>query len=147
MARGGDRPDAKVSDGQNNVVIEELVVRGEHRCIGSGDGNIDTGFAHRRDCLNVIVVSVGLEDGIHPESLGELEKVLMFIGSVNQDGIAAAKTAHDVDVVFERSNDSLVNLATGIPVNDLFAQHAPRLAQLWRDGRQRCFRWSRELSL
>ncbi len=55
-------------------------------------------------------MAVGLHDLAHSETPAELEKLLVLVRGVDQQGIAAQAAAHHEDVVVQRPDDHLVNL-------------------------------------
>ena len=73
-------------------------------------GNLVTGLAQLRDRLDVVPVAMGLDDLAHPEVAAQLQELLVLVGGVDEQCLAALATAHHKDVVVERSDDHLVDL-------------------------------------
>ena len=66
---------------------------------------------------------------VTPERRAHAEQPVVLVGRVDQHRLAASSTAHDVDVVGDRSDDEAVDLGGGVGPDDLYVVHATRLAR------------------
>ncbi len=106
-----NRSQAEAADFDHLVVIEKCVIShvAEHGGIELGDGNVIARLAQCGDCLDVIVVSMSLEDSSHSEGLAQIEKDLVFVGGVDENGVTCLPAPNNEDVVVEWADDDLVD--------------------------------------
>jgi hypothetical protein len=102
-----DGVQSQATDFDHFVVVEKHVVShvGQHRCVERRDCDFVAGLTHGRNGLNVIVMSMCFENAPHTEGRAQLEKSLVFIGGVDEDGITGLLAANDEHVVVVRAHD------------------------------------------
>ena len=95
----------------HGVIVEEVVVTGQHVGVFFANPHVDARLAHGLDGPDVIPVAVGLKHRGHAQFARHLKKSIVFVGGVDQRRLARSATAHDVNVVRDRPHDEAVDLA------------------------------------
>jgi len=108
--------DPQDADLEHGVVFQEEVVGGEHRRVGRRDGHLVAGVSEGRDRLDVIGVTMRLDDVPDAELSGGFEQQIVLVRGVYQDCVARGFAAHDEDVVRDRTDDEAVDLDLGVAV-------------------------------
>ena len=134
MARGGDGGHPEPSDGDGGLVLEDLVVGGEHGGVGLSYRDVDPRVAHRLDRLDVVPVPVGLDDLAHMQVPTQLQQKVVLVGRVDQERVAGLPAADDVDVVLHGSDHYAVHLYRGVLVVDDGFGHGYHLLAAERSG-------------
>jgi hypothetical protein len=106
----------QASDVDDRVVLDEEVVGREHAGVGARHPDVDPGLPHCGNGLDVVPVTVGLEDLGDPERPTELEQPVVLVGGVEQHGRARPTTTQHVDVVVDGADDDPVDLGAGVLV-------------------------------
>lgn len=106
---GMDRAQSKSTDFDHVLVVDDEVIGRKHRRVRFADPDVDTGIAKLGDCADVICVAVRGEDAAHTGRAAHFEEQFMFIGGVDEHGVACLLAPNDVDVIVERADDELVD--------------------------------------
>ncbi len=130
VAGRGDRADAEPTNLEHRLVLEELIVGGEHAGVLCGDGDRVPGVADRGDRLDVVPVTMGLDYPAYAEALAEVKQELMLVGGVHEERLSGSAAAQDVDVVVHRAHDGTVQLARRVLPDAFHFSHHPRLAHM-----------------
>ena len=136
-----DGPKTQVAHGDVDVVVEESVVARQEVSVLLSDPDVDASLAHRRDRSDVVPVTVGLEDTHDAEALHDLQQTFVFVGGVDQGGVAGAATAHHVDVVVDRTDHQTVHFGGGVGPDECDRVHGASLPE--RVTSSRTLRWCR----
>ena len=110
MARGMDRPQPQATYLEHVVVFQKKVVGGEHGGILSPHSDLVAGITQLGDSLDVVPMAVGLDDLAYSEAPAELKELLVLVGRVDEESLAAQTAAHHEHVVVHGSDDDLVDL-------------------------------------
>ncbi len=130
MSWGRERADPQPPDLQDGVVLEELVIGGEHAGVRLGHGYRVAGLADRRHSLDVVPVPMRLDHPANPQALAEIEEQLVLVGRVHQEGVAGPTASYDVDVVVHRPHDGPVDLTCSVLPDPFDVRHTPRIAHV-----------------
>ncbi len=130
VPRGVHGPQAKVAHCVFDVVLEKMVVAGEHGGVLGADPDLDAGLADLFDSADVVPMPVGFEDRRHSQAPCHLKKALVFVGRVDECGDAGASATHDVDVVLNRPDDETVHFGGGVGPHQSDVLHDLSLSEL-----------------
>jgi hypothetical protein len=120
---------AEMTHRENVIILEELVVATELACVLASYRHGNSRISDFFYGLNVVPVAVGLYDLAHAEGRRHLEKPLMLIGGVDEQGIARGAATNDIHVVFDRSHHEAVDLDRGIRPDQGDISHSYRLPE------------------
>ena len=73
MAGCLDGAQSKFADLEDLFVLDELVIRRQHVRVFTGDMHVVPSVAHLGDCTDVVVMTVCLDHGAHPQVAGQFE--------------------------------------------------------------------------
>ena len=104
----------QIPDRNHHVILQQVVVAGKHPGIGRGDPHFVASISHFGNRSDVIPVAVGLEDSAHIERLAELEQALVFVCSIQEDGVASVLASDHKDVVVHRTHHEFVDFGVGV---------------------------------
>jgi hypothetical protein len=68
-------------------------------------------------------MAVGLDDLPYPQLAAQLEKKLVFVGGVDEEGVSGLAAPNDMDVVVDRSDHHPMDFDEAV----LVVEHAPQL--------------------
>jgi len=68
---------------QDRLVLEDVVVTGEHGSVVSSDCHPVAGFPDGRDSLDMVKVAMGLQYGPDVEGSAQLEQLVMLVGRID----------------------------------------------------------------
>jgi hypothetical protein len=95
---------------QDHLVLQDVVVAGEHGRVVGSDRHPVAGFPDGRNGLDVVEVAVGLQHGPDVESPAQFEQLVVLVGRVDQYRFAGLATPEDEDVVIEVAHHNSVDL-------------------------------------
>ena len=127
VAGGMGGPDTKVADLDDVIVFEQGVVTGQHGGVLVADPDPNAGLPDGLDGLDVIPMTVRLDDLAHPQVAGDLEESVVLVGGVNKEGLATSPAPDHVNVVFHRSDHETVDFGGGIGPNEGYVVHVYRM--------------------
>jgi hypothetical protein len=110
VAGGEDRAQPEAPHADHGVVLQQVVVGGQHPGVAGRDGDPVAGVPDGGHGLDVVPVAMGLEHRPDPEPGAEVEEALVLVGRVDEDGLAGGLVPQHEDVVLVRPDHDLVHL-------------------------------------
>ena len=101
---------AQPADLEHRLVLQDVVVAGQHRRVLGGDRDAVAGIAHLRHRTDVVEVAVRLDDLTDAEALAQLEEPLVLVGGVDEQRVAGLLAPQHEHVVVPGADDDLVDL-------------------------------------
>jgi hypothetical protein len=128
MARCVDGTQSEITNGKYDIIVNDVVVRGQHRGVSGAHPHVDTGFPHGGNSANVVPMTVRFKNARYAEVTSNLNESLVLVGRVNERRLSTPTTSHDVDIVVEWPDDKSMDVGCGVGPNEFDVLHAPVLA-------------------